>query len=173
MAPQRKKRRKVTPDVYRFIAEQAAAGASARMILKDLGTEADISERTVQDVMAELAPNPGDWWTLTADSDPADNAVILDTLREVIRETHGKTRGFTVSQAKWIAQLRRCANFDPWHAYVSARMYDAAGGMSHELTAELAVWKDYEGRRWLDPEEKERSSKWIASFKLRNEDDQA
>lgn len=148
MPQQRRRRRKVTPDMYRLIAEEHAAGASAPMIVAklDAGGHPDISERTVLDVIHEQAPTPGEWWTLGA-SDPGDAPLVFEVMVERARRSNGRRWWIGRLEAEWLVRVRRAKPELPaWDAYRIARHYlrrqQEPGSSTWDLTAELALPAD-------------------------------
>lgn len=147
----RRRRRKVTPDMYRKIAELAQAGASAPMIAGEINAmvpEVDdqISERTILDVMHEVSPQPGKWWRL-ADSDPEDAPLVFEVMAARARESEGRKWWVSQAEAAWVIRVRRARpDLSPSDAYRLARLYvrrhEEPGSSEWDLTAEVALPPD-------------------------------
>lgn len=103
--------------------------------------------RTVQRIVAGLAPrdSSGPWHIQDADSGEA--RLILDVLAAVVTETEGRKSQLTRTEADWTVRIRRAAtNIPTWETWMTARFYmarEAAGEETVDLDCLLAFnpWK--------------------------------
>jgi len=117
--------RKQLPAVYEnTICDLALMGCSAREIYRKLDKQ--VSLRTIHRRVAEIAPHPGDAWTLAGpDWDKAE--LIPSMLTEVIERSGGRVRTISRDLAKWTVRVWRAALTLPlWEVYELAVEYRRA-----------------------------------------------
>jgi len=108
------------------IRELVLLGSSAREIHREIGGNRVASLRTIQRRVAEIAPPPGDAWTL-AGPDWGKADLLLPVLAEVIERSGGRVRTIPRDLAKWIVRVRRAApTLPPWEAYELGVEYQRA-----------------------------------------------
>lgn len=83
------------------------------------------SERTVRSIVKELLPpDPSGPWEPGPDSDPEDDARVLETIAAVVSRRHCASWWPTQELARWIAWIRAgWPDLDPLIAFILASDY--------------------------------------------------